>query len=125
MWPGHIQTNRPASLITLQKNNTMIIAKVTYTVKSDFVQENQQNINLFMADFKQMKDIQFRYNVYLLEDGITFLHLAHFQNADVQKQILAVPSFKLFQKKRDESGIDNSHKVEMITLIDASSDLLA
>lgn len=122
-WP--YLNNQLASLITIQKNNTMIIAKVTYTVNPEFVRENQQNINLFMADFKQMKDIHFRYNAYLLEDGKTFLHLAHFQNEDVQKQILAVPSFKLFQKKRDESGIDNSHKVEMITLIDASSDVLA
>lgn len=103
----------------------MIIAKVTYTVKPEFVQENQQNINLFMADFKKMNHLEFRYNVYLLEDGKTFLHLAHFQNEDVQKQILAVPSFKLFQKKRDESGIDNSHKVEMMKLIDASSDVLS
>ena len=116
--------NKPAYFINnVQKNNKMIIAKVTYTVKPEFVQENQQNINLFMADFKKMNHIQFRYNVYLLEDGKTFLHLAHFQNEDVQKQILAVPSFKLFQKKRDESGIDNSHKVEMIKLIDASTDI--
>ncbi len=101
----------------------MIIAKVTYTVKPEFVQQNQENIHLFMTDFKKMKEIQFRYNVYLLEDGKTFLHLAHFQNEDVQKQVLAVPSFKLFQQKRDESGLDNSHKVEMMKLIDSSSDV--
>lgn len=102
----------------------MIIVKVTYTVKPEFVQQNQENINLFMTDFKKMKDILFRYNVYLLEDGKTFLHLAYFQNEDVQKRVLAVPSFKLFQQKRDESGIDNSHKVEMMKLIDFSSDVI-
>jgi len=63
----------------------MITVKVTYTVKPDFVQENQGNINLFMIDFKKMKEIQFRYNVYLLEDGKTFFHLSHFKNEDVQK----------------------------------------
>ena len=103
----------------------MITVKVTYTVKPGFVQKNQENINSFMLDFKKMKHIQFRYNVYLLEDGKTFLHLSHFQNEDVQKQVLAVPSFKLFQEKRDESGIENSHKVEIMKLIDFSSDIFA
>ena len=103
----------------------MITVKVTYTVKPEFVQENQENIHLFMADFKKMNQLQFRYNVYLLEDGITFLHLSHFQNEDVQKQVLAVPSFKLFQEKRDASGLDNSHKVEMMKFIDSSSEALA
>jgi hypothetical protein len=103
----------------------MITVKVTYTVRPEFVQENQENIHLFMADFKKMNQLQFRYNVYLLEDGITFLHLAHFQNEDVQKQVLAVPSFKLFQEKRDASGLDNSHKVEMMKFIDSSSDVFA
>jgi hypothetical protein len=103
----------------------MITVKVTYTVKPEFVQENQENIHLFMADFKKMSHIQFRYNVYLLEDGITFLHLSHFQNEDVQKQVLTVPSFKLFQEKRDASGLDNSHKVEMMKFIDFSSDVFA
>ncbi|PZF73743.1 antibiotic biosynthesis monooxygenase [Taibaiella soli] len=101
----------------------MITVKVTYTVKSEFVQQNLENINGFMQDFKEMKHVPFRYNVYLLEDGKTFLHLAHYQNEAAQKQILAVPSFKLFQERRDASDIGHSHKVEIMKTVDVSTDI--
>ena len=32
----------------------MIIAKVTYTVRAEFAQKNQENINLFMEEFKKL-----------------------------------------------------------------------
>lgn len=101
----------------------MITVKVSYTVNKTFVKENQQNISVFMEDFKKVNKAEFRYNVYLLEDGVTFLHIAHYQNEGVQKQILAVPSFKAFQEKRDASGIGNSHKLEVMHAVDSSSEI--
>ena len=100
----------------------MIIVKVSYTVTPEFVQKNRENIDQFMIDFQKMNS--FKYNVYLADDGITFVHLSHFKNADIQKQVLAVPSFLEFQKQRDESGLNNTHNVEMLNIVAASSNIL-
>lgn len=99
----------------------MIAVKVTYSVKPEFVKKNKENIHLFMADFKEMQHIGFAYNVYLLEDGVTFLHLSHFKNEDVQKQVLNVASFKLFQRQRDESGLNHTHKVDIMQTVAVSA----
>lgn len=98
----------------------MIIAKVTYTVKPEFVEKNHENINLFMADFKKMNSNDFRYTAYLCADGKTFVHLSHYQNEEIQKQLLDVPSFKSFQKQRDDSGLEISPKIEMMQLVETS-----
>ena len=102
----------------------MIIVKVSYTVKPEYVQKNQENINLFMADFRKMNSSDFRYDVYLMDDGQTFVHLSHFKNEEIQKQVLAVPSFVEFQRQRDESGLNNSHKVEVLSPVAATSEVL-
>lgn len=39
----------------------MIIVKVTYTAKADFVSKNQENINEFLIDFKKINSDDFRY----------------------------------------------------------------
>jgi hypothetical protein len=101
----------------------MIVVKVTYTVKPEFVPKNQENISLFMADFRKMDRHNFRYNVYLKADGRTFVHLSHFKDEIIQNEILNVPSFKSFQKERDESGLNNSHQLETFKVVDASADI--
>lgn len=99
----------------------MIAVKVTYRVKPEFVAKNWENIRQFMADFKQIQHIGFSYNVYLLEDSVTFLHLSHFKNDEVQKQVLDVASFKLFQRQRDESGLNHTHKIDIMQTVAVSA----
>lgn len=98
----------------------MISVKVTYTVKPEFVAQNKANIKIFLEDFKKLNPSDFKYDVFLCEDGITFLHLSSYKNEAIQNQILNVPSFKNFQKERDESGLNNSHKFEMLEHIGSS-----
>ena len=98
----------------------MISVKVSYTVKPEFVEKNKQNINIFLNDFKKLVSANFLYNVYLQEDGLTFLHISMYEDEDVQHQVLHVPSFLQFQKERDESGLNNSHKLETLTFIGSS-----
>ncbi|MDR6966016.1 hypothetical protein J2X31_000009 [Flavobacterium arsenatis] len=98
----------------------MISVKVTYTVKPEFVAQNKANITTFLEDFKKLNPSDFKYEVFLCEDGITFLHLSSYKNEAIQKQILNVASFKNFQKERDESGLNNSHKFEMLEHIGSS-----
>jgi hypothetical protein len=98
----------------------MIIVKVSYTVNPEYVQKNQENINVFMADFRRMNSSYFRYQCILKDNGRTFIHLSHFKNEEIQKQVLAVPSFLDFQKQRDESGLNNTHKIELLSSIAGS-----
>ncbi|MEO7978291.1 hypothetical protein [Flavobacterium sp.] len=102
----------------------MITVKATYTVKPEFVEENKENISRFLSDFKKLNPSEFRYNVYLQEDGITFLHFSTYKNEETQKQILNIPSFKSFQEQRDKSGLDNTHKVEVLSYVDSSFEVL-
>jgi hypothetical protein len=101
----------------------MIIVKVTYTVKPEFVQKNQENIRLFINDFKHLDSIEFRYNAYLCNDRKTFVHLSHYQNEMIQKTLLEVPSFKLFQEERDASGLEVSPQIDIMKAVESSHDI--
>lgn len=98
----------------------MISVKVSYTVKPEFVAQNKRNISIFLADFKKLVNTNFLYNVYLQEDGITFLHVSMYENEEVQNEILNLDSFLEFQQQRDESGLLNLPQIENITLIGSS-----
>lgn len=102
----------------------MISVKVSYTVKPEFAAQNKQNINSFLNDFKQLKHLKFLYNVYVQDDGITFLHLSMYENEEVQQTILTIPSFLKFQLERDESGLTIEPKIEMISLVGSSLSLV-
>jgi len=95
----------------------MINVIVTYTVKPEFVSENKANIQKFLSDFKNLDQETFEYKVYVKEDGVTFVHYSNYNNEEVQHEVLNVPSFKEFQKLRDESGLNDSHKVEILQSI--------
>lgn len=98
----------------------MISVKVTYTVKPEFVAQNKTNIKSFLQDFKELKTLDFKYEVFLSENGVTFLHIASYKNETIQDQILNIASFKEFQKKRDESGLNDSHKFELLEHVGSS-----
>ena len=57
-------------------------------------------------------------------NGQTFTHISMYQNEEIQKQILAVESFKLFQKQRNEIGLEVAEKVEIMQLIGAVGNFL-
>jgi len=95
----------------------MINVIVSYTVKPEFIAENKANIQKFLDDFKNLDQETFEYKVYIKEDGVTFLHYSNYINEEVQHKVLNVPSFKEFQKLRDESGLNGSHKVEILQSI--------
>jgi hypothetical protein len=102
----------------------MINIKVTYTVKPEFVAKNKENINRFLRDFKKMNPSDFRYDVYLCEDGVTFLHLSMYKDKKIQDEVLNIKSFKAFQQERDASGLNNSHKIETLDFVGSSFEIL-
>ena len=95
----------------------MINVIVTYTVKSEFVSENKSNIQKFLSDFKALDQSKFEYKVFVKEDGVTFVHISNYENEEVQNMVLNIPSFKEFQRLRDESGLNDSHKVEILQYV--------
>lgn len=92
----------------------MINVIVSYTVKPEFVSENKNNIQKFLNDFKNLDQTKFEYKVFVKEDGVTFVHFSNYENEEVQNEVLNIPSFKEFQRSRDESGLNDSHKVEFL-----------
>ncbi|WP_211324061.1 hypothetical protein [Echinicola strongylocentroti] len=75
-----------------------------------------------MSDFKKMDTKNFKYVSYLCEDGKTFVHLSHYQNEHIQKELLQVPSFLSFQKQRDDSALEGLPKVEVMNVAASSHD---
>lgn len=57
---------------------------------------------------------KFEYKVFVKEDGVTFVHFSNYENEEVQNEVLNILSFKEFQRLRDESGLNGSHKVEFL-----------
>ncbi|WP_199140782.1 hypothetical protein [Pedobacter sp. ASV12] len=102
----------------------MISVEVSYTVKPEFVARNKQNISLFLADFRALTHLNFLYQVYIKEDGVTFFHLSMYENEEVQQQILQVPSFLNFQKERDESELEKAPRFDQLSLIGSSLRLI-
>lgn len=98
----------------MTKNENMINVIVTYTVKPEFLSENKSNIQKFLNDFKNLDQTKFEYKVFVKEDGVTFVHFSNYENEEVQNEVLNVPSFKEFQRLRDESGLNDSHKVDFL-----------
>jgi hypothetical protein len=102
----------------------MIHVTVSYQVKPEFVSENKANIHKFLKDFKTLDTSEFEYRVFLKEDGKTFVHTSSYVDGSVQNKILNVPSFLEFQRRRDESGLNNSHQVEILERIGGTNQSL-
>lgn len=102
----------------------MITALVSYTIKPEFIEENRANIRKFMKDFQQLDPDTFVYNVFVKEDGVSFVHMSSYKDQIIQQQILNTPSFLEFQQKRDASGLEGSHGVSLLDFVDSSQKIL-
>lgn len=101
----------------------MIHVTVSYRVKPAYVEENKLNIKKFLKDFQALDNSKFIYSVFLKDDGVTFVHSSNYSDEAIQSKLLNVPSFLDFQKKRDASGLDNSHEVAVLKLVGSSKEL--
>ena len=102
----------------------MINVIVSYRVKPQFVQENKLNIEKFLKSFQELDQKKFNYNVFLNSDGVTFTHVSRYQDENMQQEVLNVPSFLDFQKKRDDSGLDGSHSVQVLEYLGSTGFML-
>lgn len=102
----------------------MISVTVIYSVKLHFVTQNKENIKLFLKEFKKLTTLNFLYHAFIKEDGLTFVHLAMYENEAVQQEILNNPIFLKFQMERDASGLAEDPKIETLSLIGSSLSLI-
>jgi len=102
----------------------MINVIVTYQIKHVFLNENKLNIQRFLKDFEILDNSKFNYSVYFNNDDLTFTHISNYVDEKIQKDVLNVPSFLEFQKKRDESGLNDSHKVLVLEYIGSTNRIL-
>ena len=76
----------------------MRITRHRYRVKPEYVAQNRQNLEEFIAALTAASVPGLSYRVFLEEDGQTFVHLVTFQG-DLSAVITALPSFKKFQSE--------------------------
>ena len=76
----------------------MINVMVTYTVKPDRVEENERLVRAVYEGLAAIGDPDVHYATFKKEDGLTFVHLAFFANADKQAILSTSPAFVEFQR---------------------------
>ena len=74
----------------------MKVTRVQYTVRGDYVEQNNNNIDAVMRELRALNNNDVRYAVYLHSDGKTFMHLAQQNTAEAEKLPTSLESFKRF-----------------------------
>jgi hypothetical protein len=70
---------------------------VRYKLKADRVEENEKLVRAVYAELGEVKSADFSYSTYKLEDGVSFIHIAHL--ADGAKAPLSgIKAFQEFQQ---------------------------
>lgn len=103
----------------------MISVIVTYRINPAFAEQNKQNIQRFLNDFKKLDSSNFQYSVYTKEDNVTFVHHSIYKNEQVQAEVLSLPSFREFQRLRDESGLNGTHTIEFLSPVGSTAENLS
>ena len=98
----------------------MIIIKVQYTVKTEYVETNRRNIKQVMSDLRALKNPDIKYSAYLEEDGCSFMHFATYPDQETLEIATSQPSFVKFQNELKASVPTSPPKVEHFTLVDSS-----
>lgn len=75
----------------------MISVIVTYKVKPDRVDENEQLVRAVYAELAEVDDPDVHYATFRKDDGQTFVHIAFFTSAENQAVLSNLPAFTRFQ----------------------------
>jgi len=101
----------------------MKAVRVQYTVKKEFVEQNQSNIRKVMSDLKAMNNSGIKYSSFILEDGQTFMHFAMYPD-DVTGQIVSeLPAFVKFRTELKDSIPEVPPKAENLELVGSAYDI--
>jgi hypothetical protein len=81
----------------------MLISRVTYTVKTEFVEQNKANVRAVMDAVRAGDNPGVKYSTYFIGDG-QFLHLAVFADRESKQVLGALPEFQQFQAQLKENA---------------------
>ncbi len=70
---------------------------VRYKLKADRVAENEKLVHAVYAELRESKPTGFDYSTYKLEDGVSFVHIAHLANG-AKGPLSANKAFQEFQQ---------------------------
>lgn len=69
---------------------------VRYQAKPERAEENQRLIEAVFAQLDEREPEGFTYKVFLLEDGVSFIHVVIEHDVDKPESLQAVPAFQAF-----------------------------
>lgn len=69
---------------------------VKYKVKADKASENIDYIKKVFSALKESSPEGLRYTSFVLEDGLTFIHIASIETEDDSNPLMAIPEFQAF-----------------------------
>ena len=76
----------------------MIKVLVTYKVKPDCIQENEELAKAVYEELRQSNDPDIHYATFKLDDGQTFAHIASFASPEKQAALTDSKSFTAFRE---------------------------
>jgi hypothetical protein len=71
---------------------------VRYTVKPDRAEENEQLVRAVYDELARTEPDGLRYATFVLDDGVSFVHIASHETEDGHNPLADVQAFKEFQK---------------------------
>ena len=93
----------------------MTTRMVTYRVKDGRAEENAAYVRDVMADLEARGTVGVTYSAYLLDDGVTFLHVADEEGDGGKVQVSE--AFQRFTATLVEDRCANTPEVHMMTLV--------
>ncbi|MFC1922154.1 hypothetical protein ACFLY4_02605 [Chloroflexota bacterium] len=97
--------------------------KVQYTVKTEYVETNKNNIARVMADLRELANPGIKYSTFVLDDGKTFVHFGMYADQEALDVVNNLPSFQSFREQLKSSGPEAPPKGEDLTLVDSSYEI--
>jgi hypothetical protein len=101
----------------------MEAVRVRYTVKPEYVDHNKENIRKVMEEVRSLNPEGLKYSTFQLEDKVTFIHIAMFDDTDSRKILGTLESFQKFQKELKDSEPDSPPQPIDLHLVGSSYDI--
>ncbi|MFI5159840.1 MAG: hypothetical protein ACHQHN_01115 [Sphingobacteriales bacterium] len=102
----------------------MKIVKVQYTTRPEYAAKNVENITNVANEVKSLNHQGIKYAAFLLPDGKTFMHFDQFVDEEAHNILTGLESFKKFAAELDASLLESEPKLDLLTSVATSYQVL-